>query len=197
MEVDLRGRSAGIVGVRHSIAEAVGRALAANGAQVVFCGSDAISGSFDILVLSHDLSPPTTLESPLLIEVARRNATQMVERGVGRILHLISALAVVPMRRYPDFSIAAASSVAAVRALAMTAAPKILVNAIAIGAIGDPAALAAGDRAMLSHTATTRAGTESDIANAALFLLDPASSYTTGQVLTVDGGWTVGYGRDF
>jgi NAD(P)-dependent dehydrogenase (short-subunit alcohol dehydrogenase family) len=197
LEVDLKGRRAALIGVRHSIAEAVMRAITANGAVANFHERDANMDSFDIVVLSHDLSPPATLSPSILIEVARHIAIPMADRGAGRILHLISALAIVPMRRHPDFSTAAASSVAAVRALAMNAAPKVLVNAIAIGAIGEPDALAAGDRAMLTHTASTRSGSESDVANAALFLLDPANSYTTGQVLSVDGGWTVGYGRNF
>jgi NAD(P)-dependent dehydrogenase (short-subunit alcohol dehydrogenase family) len=197
LEVDLKGRRAALIGVRHSIAEAVMRAITANGAVANFHERDANMDSFDIVVLSHDLSPPATLSPSILIEVARHIAIPMADRGAGRILHLISALAIVPMRRHPDFSTAAASSVAAVRALAMNAAPKVLVNAIAIGAIGEPDALAAGDRAMLTHTASNRSGSESDVANAALFLLDPANSYTTGQVLSVDGGWTVGYGRNF
>jgi len=29
-----------------------------------------------------------------------------------------------------------------------------------------------------------------DIANAALFLVDPASRHITGQTIVVDGGWT-------
>ena len=36
-----------------------------------------------------------------------------------------------------------------------------------------------------------------EIADAALFLLDPENSYTTGHVLVVDGGWTAGYARNF
>ena len=35
-----------------------------------------------------------------------------------------------------------------------------------------------------------------EIADAALFLLDPENSYTTGHVLVVDGGWTAGYARE-
>ena len=26
---------------------------------------------------------------------------------------------------------------------------------------------------------------------------DPLNTYTTGQMLSVDGGWTAGYGRNF
>ena len=32
---------------------------------------------------------------------------------------------------------------------------------------------------------------------AALFFCDPLNSYTTGQMLGVDGGWAAGYGRNF
>jgi len=35
-----------------------------------------------------------------------------------------------------------------------------------------------------------RAGKPEEIASAVLWLLDPANTYTTGQVLAVDGGFT-------
>jgi len=197
MEVELRGRSARIVGVRHGVAEAVAAALAANGAVVAWSRPGAGAEPPDVLVLSHDLAPPLTLEPAILTREAGSVASAMKAGGGGRILHLVPALALLPMRRHPEFSAAASLTPAAIRALAMNAAPQVLVNGLAVGAIGDASALAAGDGAMLSHVALGRAGTIEEVANAALFILDPANTYMTGQVLAVDGGWTAGYARDF
>jgi 3-oxoacyl-[acyl-carrier protein] reductase len=36
-----------------------------------------------------------------------------------------------------------------------------------------------------------------EIVVAALLLADPENRYTNGQILTVDGGWTAGYPREF
>ena len=148
----------------------------------------------DLVVLSHDLLPPATVEPTTLTRAAETLAGGM--RG-GSILHLVPALAILPMRRHPGFSAAAALTVAAIRALAMTAAPQVLVNGLGVGTVAGATSLAAGDEAMLSHVALGRAGTLDEVAHAALFLLDPANTYMTGQVLAVDGGWTAGYARNF
>ncbi|MEO1996641.1 MAG: SDR family oxidoreductase [Planctomycetaceae bacterium] len=50
---------------------------------------------------------------------------------------------------------------------------------------------------LLSHIPLGRPGTTEEIAHAALFLAAPESSYINGHILTVDGGWTAGYTRDF
>jgi 3-oxoacyl-[acyl-carrier protein] reductase len=50
---------------------------------------------------------------------------------------------------------------------------------------------------MLDHVPLGRPGTPDEIAVAVLFLADPENSYTNGHILTVDGGWTAGYTRDF
>ena len=63
------------------------------------------------------------------------------------------------------------------------------VNAIAPGAILWPETTEDPDlqHTTLARTALRRTGTPAEIAEAAVFLLD-AASYTTGQVLRVDGG---------
>ena len=45
----------------------------------------------------------------------------------------------------------------------------------------------------LSNGLTSAFGAPKDIANAALYLASDESSFVTGSVLTVDGGWTAGY----
>jgi hypothetical protein len=207
MEIEIAGRAARILGARNAIAERVAEALAANGATVAWgeagqgAGEGAseaagAAGTPDILVLSHALAPDGAETPEPLAARAEAIAGAMVARGSGRIVHLVSAAGLVPMRRHPAWSAAQAGAIAAMRALAMTCGPAVQVNAVAVGRI-EAADATTGDAAMLSHVPLNRPGTPDDIANAVLFLVDPANSYTTGQSLAVDGGWTTGYGRNF
>ena len=98
----------------------------------------------------------------------------------------MSAIAGMPMRRHPRFSMENASILAAMRTLAMEFGPKVLVNAVGIGAIAETSMIT-GDRAMLSHMPVGRAGTLDEVVAAVLFFCDPLNSYTTGQMLGVDG----------
>jgi len=50
---------------------------------------------------------------------------------------------------------------------------------------------------LISHIPLGRPGEPEDIANAALYLASAASSYVTGTVITVDGGWTAGFAREW
>ncbi|WEK49371.1 MAG: SDR family oxidoreductase [Candidatus Kaistia colombiensis] len=190
MQVDIAGQTARIAGEDNAILAAVVAALRANGATV--SRGDAGEGAPDIFVLCHPLSPDATGRPEALSAEAEAVARAMVSRGRGRIVHLVSAAGLVPMRRHPAWSAAHAGAIAAMRGLAMASGPAVQVNAVAIGRVGE-----AGDEAMLSHVPLGQAGKAEDVANAVLFLVDPLNSYTTGQSLAVDGGWTTGYGRNF
>ncbi len=49
----------------------------------------------------------------------------------------------------------------------------------------------------MAHIPLGRAAKPEEIAHAALFLAAPETSYVTGHVLVVDGGWIAGFSRDF
>ncbi|WP_245318135.1 SDR family oxidoreductase [Mesorhizobium sp. WSM4304] len=192
MEIDLNGAAVALDGETNPIVDAVLAALRANGGTVVEAGDAA-----DILLMSNPLRPGTTMQDPRCQHAdARRAAVAMAERGGGRIVFLVSATAGMPMRRHPRFSMENAAILTGMRALAMEFGPRVLVNAVGFGAVEDET-MVSGDRAMLSHTPVGRAGCIEEAVAAVLFFCDPLNTYTTGQMLGVDGGWTAGYGRNF
>lgn len=80
------------------------------------------------------------------------------------------------------------------RALALELAPrKINVNVVAPGAINTPGATMTEEqqRNIMPQIPWKRAGQPEDIAHAVVFLASPGADYITGQVLVVDGGWTL------
>lgn len=191
MQIELAGAGVALEGDRNPIAEAALAALLDNG------GNPASRGTADVLLVSRRLLPGAPdMDLGATLQPAREAAAAMAARGRGRILFLLSAIAGMPMRRHPDFSAENAGLVGGMRALAMEFGPSVLVNAVGFGLIGGSQTLS-GDAAQLSHVPLGRPGTIVEAVAAVLFLCDPANSYTTGQLLSVDGGWTAGYGRNF
>lgn len=194
MEIDLNGAAVALDGDSNPVAEAAITALQANGGILVE-GSDARAA--DILLMSCPLRPGNAAGDPRSFYAdARKMAVAMTERGSGRIVFLLSATAGMPMRRHPRFSMENASILAGMRTLAMEFGPKVLVNAVGVGAVEDET-MVSGDKAMLSHTPVGRSGNIEEAVAAVLFFCDPLNTYTTGQMLGVDGGWMAGYGRNF
>jgi len=143
-----------------------------------------------------------------LFLVSKAAARVMVQQGSGRIINIASVLGLVPARLQCAYVAAKAGVVNLTKAMALELAPRgVLVNAIAPGSIltvgterlfyGKDAQFADRIRQMLAHIPLGQPGKPQDIAYAALYLAAPESGYVNGHVLTVDGGWTAGYIREF
>ncbi len=143
-----------------------------------------------------------------LYEVSRAAAAIMRRQGRGRIINIASIAGLVPLRLQCAFTAAKAGVVNLTKAMAIELGQYgILVNGIAPGSTltdgtrqlfyGADGKFSDRVQRMLDHVPLGRPATVDEIAVAALFLADPENSYMTGHVLTVDGGWTAGYHRDF
>lgn len=132
----------------------------------------------------------------------------MIKQKSGRIINIGSVFGSVPARKQIAFVAAKAGVHNMTRAMALELAPYgINVNAVAPGSTltegtrklfyGNDATQVETAQRMLSHIPLGRPGEPEDIANAVLFLSGEESKYITGHILTVDGGWTCGYTRDF
>ena len=107
----------------------------------------------------------------------------------GAIVNLADIHAERPLRDHAVYGMSKAALVQQTRALALELAPKVRVNAIAPGAILWPenGKDDAAKDALLAATPLARTGTPREIAEAVRWLLRDAT-YTTGQVLRIDGG---------
>jgi NAD(P)-dependent dehydrogenase (short-subunit alcohol dehydrogenase family) len=143
-----------------------------------------------------------------LYEVSQAAARVMRSQKAGRIINIASIVGLVPLRLQCAFAAAKAGVVNLTKAMALELGPHgILVNAIAPGSTltegtkqlfyGPDGQFKDSVQKMLAHVPLGRPGTTDEIAVAALFLADPENTYTHGHVLTVDGGWTAGYAREF
>ncbi|MBX3025973.1 SDR family oxidoreductase [bacterium] len=122
-------------------------------------------------------------------ELCRALIPAMQARGRGAVINVLStaAFAVVP----PMLAYGAMKSAlwTMTRYLARECAPAVRVNAICPGTIEEGGALKVPSwAALLPRTALNRVGDPDELAGAALFLASDAASYTTGEVVFVDGG---------
>jgi 3-oxoacyl-[acyl-carrier protein] reductase len=90
-----------------------------------------------------------------------------------------------------NYSMSKGGVVGLTRAMAISLAPHVRVNAIAPGLIGTEMAMAIPDdvlEKMVAAIPLERMGSPEEIANVVWFLLTPLSSYITGHIVVVGGG---------
>jgi NAD(P)-dependent dehydrogenase (short-subunit alcohol dehydrogenase family) len=130
----------------------------------------------------------------------------LAQRTPGSILNLASVLAARPSPRHFSthaYATAKAGIIGLSQSIAASyAANDIRVNVLAPGLVDTPMAQrAAQDEAIQSFIRTKqpldggRIGHPDDLAAAAVFFLSEQSRFCTGQVLAIDGGWSVSEGQ--
>ncbi len=120
----------------------------------------------------------------------------MMQRRKGRIINVSSVAASHVNPGQANYAASKGAINSFTRALAVELAKRgVNVNAIAPGFIETDMSAAvrnkAGDK-ISKYIPMRRIGTPEDVARVAVFLAGPESAYITGQVLTVDGGLSLG-----
>jgi NAD(P)-dependent dehydrogenase (short-subunit alcohol dehydrogenase family) len=169
-------------------------------------------GPIDILVNNAGISDPQPAEDETpevfrdiiavnlhaVFVLSQLVGRQMLERGSGVIVNLASVLGLVASGQIPQTSYVAAKHgvVGITKELAAQWARRgVRVNAIAPGwfpseMTTDMFETEAGVNWIRKKTPMGRGGEAHELDGALLFLASDASTFVTGQVLAVDGGWT-------
>ncbi len=165
---------------RGPVAVAVNCAGIAGSKQIQDVTAEGVSSMFDVNAIG-----------PILL--CREVSKLMIPRREGCIINVSSIWGETGASCESVYSASKAALIALTKSLAMELGPSgIRVNCIAPGVIDTPmnACYSKEDMdGLASETPLGRIGTPEDVAEAAVFLAK--ASFVTGQVITVDGGFTL------
>ena len=164
-------------------------------------------GRIDIVVNNAGGTPPRPFldTSPGYLErafhfntttafvLSKAAVPHMLEQGEGAIVNISSAIGRLRDRGFSAYGTAKAALSHLTRLMAADLAPKVRVNAIAVGSVATSAleTVLVDDairNQMVDGTPLKRLGQPDDIALCALYLASPAASFVTGKIFEVDGG---------
>jgi len=172
-------------------------------------------GRADVLINNAGLSPlaPSSLETSedlfdKVISVNLKGAfrlsalfgSRMAAGDGGAIINVSAIAAIRPTPEVAPYAAAKAGLNVLTEAFAMEYGPKVRVNCIMCGPFHTDISKAWSRREDFTrHAKQTyplqRVGEPEEVVGAALYLASPASSYTTGVILTIDGGASHPIGR--
>jgi NAD(P)-dependent dehydrogenase (short-subunit alcohol dehydrogenase family) len=164
-------------------------------------------GRVDILVNNAGMSPPMpshdvtealfdsvvglNFKGPF--RLASQVAKRMRDGDGGVIINVSSSGALMPLPMVIPYGSAKAALNAMTRSLATEYGPKVRVNTLSPGPfLTDISKAWPEEERETAPNALGRPGRPEEIVTAALFLASPASSFTTGAIVRVDGGLAIG-----
>ena len=120
-------------------------------------------------------------------------APHMLAARSGAVVNISSAIGRLRDRGFVAYGTAKAALTHMTRLMAADLAPKVRVNAIAVGSVATSALEIVLDNQeihdeMVRRTPVKRLGVPEDIAYCALYLASDAGSFVTGKLFEVDGG---------
>jgi pteridine reductase len=122
--------------------------------------------------------------------ILTRALTPALRRARGCVINMVDIAVDRVLPGYAHYTTSKAALLALTKVLAVELAPEVRVNGIAPGIVAYPDAWDEATRErMTERIPLKRGGEPEDVARAALFLA--AQPYVTGQILAVDGGWSV------
>ena len=132
-------------------------------------------------VISTNLNGFFNVTQPLL--------KNMLVKRYGRIVNIVSLSGIQGMPGQANYSAAKGGVIAATKALAQEVAKKkVTVNAVAPGFIRTDMTEGIDENEWKKHIPAGRFGTPEEVADLVGFLASPASSYITGEVISINGG---------
>jgi len=125
----------------------------------------------------------------------REALRHMEKQGSGRVINMASIAGMTGLGGSPDYSAAKAGIIGLTKAVAKEVAPRgVLVNAIAPGFIDTPLldVMSEPMKALIPlQTPLGRLGRPHEVAAVALYLASDDSSFTTGQIISPNGGYYI------
>lgn len=144
-------------------------------------------GSAEISEILFDKTVGVNLKGPFRLTALI--APRMKKSGGGVVINISSIGAITKGSEYPVYAAAKAGLNALTRAHAHEYGPDVRVNAVMCGPFRTDIAVAWADEVdRTTKAAARRIGRPDEIVTAALYLASDHSSFTTGSVVTVDGG---------
>ena len=116
-------------------------------------------------------------------------ASRMMQGLGGAVINVTSTGAVRPLPEFVPYAGAKAALNVATKGMALEYGPKVRVNAIMAGPFWTDIAKSWREEADKTSTAAMkRIGRPEEVVTTALYLASDQSSFTTGAIVTVDGG---------